>query len=293
MTNDSRTAVTLLGLGSMGTALATAFIHSGHSVTVWNRTQAKAEPLAELGAARAATAAAAVRSSDLVIACLLDYDSVHQVLDPVAGDLAGRTLVNLTNGTPRQAREMADWAAARDIGYLDGGIMAVPPGIGTDQAFVLYSGSRATFDRYEDTFAVLGTAKFTGTDPGRAALYDLSLLTGMYGMLAGVLQAFAMVRPDGVDVVEFGGLLQSWITAVAGSIPNYARQIQARDYTIGVVSNLGMQTTAISGFVQAVEDQGLTVNLLAPLQSLMTQRTADGYGAEDLSGLVDLLRPGA
>jgi 3-hydroxyisobutyrate dehydrogenase-like beta-hydroxyacid dehydrogenase len=64
------------------------------------------------------------------VVCVLDYDAVHDVLDPSAHTLASRALVNLASGTPRQAREAADWASAHRADYLDGGIMAVPSMIG-------------------------------------------------------------------------------------------------------------------------------------------------------------------
>jgi len=52
--------VTVIGLGAMGAALASAFLKDGHSVTVWNRTRAKAEPLVKDGATLVPSAASAV-----------------------------------------------------------------------------------------------------------------------------------------------------------------------------------------------------------------------------------------
>ncbi|MFC8825876.1 hypothetical protein ACFT9I_11020 [Streptomyces sp. NPDC057137] len=57
------------------------------------------------GAVRAATAEEAVLAGPLTLLCLLDYDVTDTLLRPVAGALRGRTLVNLTNGTPAQARQ--------------------------------------------------------------------------------------------------------------------------------------------------------------------------------------------
>lgn len=182
MTEDRRTPVTILGLGDMGRALTEALLANGHPTTVWNRSPEKADPLVAKGAVRADTPAAAVAASPLVVACLLDHASVHDVLDPVAGSLAGRDLVNLTTGTPDQARELSGWATGHGAaGFVDGGIMATPSMIGGPHAFVLYSGSRAAFDRHEADLAVFGGATHVDTDPGLAALYDLSLLSGCTG----------------------------------------------------------------------------------------------------------------
>ncbi|MEV4500610.1 NAD(P)-dependent oxidoreductase [Streptomyces klenkii] len=286
----SAASVTVLGLGAMGTALAGAFLANGHPTTVWNRTPARAEPLLPLGAVRADDVAGAVEANGLVVACLLDYASVREVLDPVAGRLKGRTLVNLTNGTPEQARETAAWAAAHGITYLDGGIMAVPPGIGTEQAFVLYSGPRDAFDAHRPVLERLGAAHFAGTEPGLAALLDIALLSGMYGMFAGVFHALALVDTAGVPLEEFAPLLGTWIGAMAAGIPHYARQIGSGEYADGVVSNVAMQSAAFGNLLRAAEDQGLSPELIAPLQPLMARRVAEGHGHEDVAGIVELLR---
>ncbi|MFI9719371.1 NAD(P)-dependent oxidoreductase [Streptomyces sp. NPDC052396] len=287
----SNSPVTVLGLGAMGKALATAFVTNGHPTTVWNRTPEKAAPLVALGAMRADDVAGAAAAGELVVVCLLDYDSVYQALAPATDALKGRTLVNLTNGTPRQAREMAGWAAAHGISYLDGGIMAIPPGIGTDQAFVLYSGPGGVFEAHRPALERLGAAHFAGEDPGLAALYDIALLSGMYGLFSGVLHALALVNSqEGASVTGFAPMLGEWIGAMAGSIPHHARQIESGDYTQGVVSGIGMQAAAFDNLLHTAEDQGIRPVLFTALRDLMKRRVADGHGAEDISGLVELLR---
>ncbi|QDL75235.1 NAD(P)-dependent oxidoreductase [Streptomyces malaysiensis subsp. malaysiensis] len=288
----SETPVTVLGLGDMGTALARALVGAGHRTTVWNRTAAKAEALAAEGARTAATAGAAVAASPLVVVCLLDYDSVRQVLAPLGDALSGRAVVNLTNGTPRQARELAAWAAGHGAQYLDGGIMAVPPMIGTPAAFLLYSGSPAAFTAHRTVLDLFGESHHLGEDPGRAPLYDLALLSAMYGMFSGVLHGYALMRSDGVAAADAAPLMGRWLTAMSGVVDGYARQIDSGDHATGVVSNLAMQSAAFVNFTSSARDQGISPELIAPIGDLMARRVADGHGHEGLSGLVELLGPG-
>lgn len=286
------TAVTVIGLGEMGAALAGAFLKAGHSTTVWNRTASKADALVAQGAERAATAAEAVQASPVVIVCLLDYDSVHQVLDPLGDALKGRTVYNLTNGTPEQARETAKWAADLGYDYIDGGIMAVPQIIGTDHAYVLYSGAGTeSFERDKPVLGAVGDARFAGTDPGLASLLDLSLLAGMYGMLGGAIQAIAMVRSEGVNAQQFSTeLLIPYVTSIAGVVANLARQIDNDEYNVGISAALSMQQVGFRNIVQASRSQGVSSELLDPIQSLMDRRVADGFGSDDFSGVIELLK---
>ncbi|TNY35989.1 NAD(P)-dependent oxidoreductase [Thermomonospora catenispora] len=281
------TDVTVLGLGPMGRALAGAFLAAGHSVTVWNRTAGKAEELAARGARVAATAAEAVGAAPLTVVCVLDDAAVWEVLTPLAGTLGGRTLVNLTNGTPEQARRVAEWAAEQDAEYLDGGIMAVPPLIGGSEAFILYSGSERAFQEARDALNALGRAVFLGADAGRAALYDLALLAGMYGMFGGFYQAAAMVTSAGVPAARFAPLLVSWLTAMLDTLPGTAAGLEEGAYDDGS-SDLEMQLIAFDNIRAAAHDLGVGDDLLRPLRDLYERALAarrEG-GAADLLGLM-------
>ena len=171
-------AVSFLGLGEMGSALARAGLSAGHPTTVWNRSADKASALVDAGGRAVGTAAEAVDASDLIVVCLFDHRSVHDVLDPLADRLAGRHLINLTTTSPEGARELAAWAVGVGADYLDGGIMATPEMIGTPQSSILYSGSQRLYDDYRDLLELWGAPEYFGDDAGMASLYDLALLSG-------------------------------------------------------------------------------------------------------------------
>ncbi|MFC7714430.1 NAD(P)-binding domain-containing protein [Nonomuraea recticatena] len=78
------------------------------------------------------------------------------MLEPVTGSLEGRHLVNLTSGSPEQAREMDAWARSHGVGYLDGAIMTTPPGVGSQDMMFLYSGSEEVFQARREVLSVLG-----------------------------------------------------------------------------------------------------------------------------------------
>ncbi|WP_442804717.1 NAD(P)-dependent oxidoreductase [Streptomyces luteogriseus] len=283
------TPLTLLGTGAMGTALARVWLAAGHEVTVWNRTAARAEPLAAEGATVAASAAAAVAANRLVIVCLLDDVSVGEALD--GADLAGRDLVNLTTGTPAQGRARADWAEARGARFLDAGIMAVPPMIGAPDSggYVFYSGSPELFEEHRDTLAVPAGTRFVGADPGFAALHDVALLSAMSGMFAGITHAFALIRPEDIAPKDFAPLLADWLTAMAPAAHQSADRLQSGDYTRDVVSNLAMQVAGNATLLRTAEEQRVSPELVTPYMELMERRLAQGHGDEDGAGMVELL----
>ncbi|CEJ15906.1 Glutamyl-tRNA reductase [bacterium YEK0313] len=284
------TTIAILGLGAMGQALAARLLTQGHAVTVWNRTRGKAAALAAKGAREAASAAEAVAASDIAVLCVLDYAAAAAVIDDAAPALAGRALVNLTNGTPAQARAAAEHVAGLGAAYLDGGIMATPPMIGGDHALILYSGSKATFEAHAGTLEGLGAAHYLGTDAGLASLHDLALLSGMYGLFAGFFQATALVDSEGIRAGAFLKLLGPWLTAMMGELPGYAEKIDSGDHSVGVVSNLGMQTASLGNILTAASEQGVATDLLAPMLDLFRRRLGPGTADEDISGVFELIR---
>ncbi|SDL49634.1 NAD(P)-dependent oxidoreductase [Nonomuraea jiangxiensis] len=279
--------ISVLGLGLMGAALARTLLAAGHHVTVWNRSPEKAAPLVAQGAMSAPTPAAAVEASPLVIACVLDYPAVEEVL--AQAPLAGRVIANLTTGRPAEARETAARVAGRGGDYLDGGVMAVPQMIATPGALILYSGSRSAYDRYEQALGVLARPRYVGEDPGLAPLLDLAMLTGMYGQIAGFLEAVALVRSVKYPLTEFTSeLLVPWLNAMAASQPRMATAIEAGDHRTEV-SNLEVNRSGMENLVRAFEDEGVPLDLLLPMKAIIDRRVARGLGHEGLSGLAEEL----
>ncbi|TIP98379.1 MAG: NAD(P)-dependent oxidoreductase [Mesorhizobium sp.] len=282
--------ISILGLGAMGQALTARFLQQGHTVTAWNRTPGKAASLVAKGAREVKSAADAIAASDVTVMCVLDYAASDSVIDDATSALPGRALVNLTNGTPAQARAAAERVAGLGAAYLDGGIMATPPMIGGEHALILYSGSKATFDAHARTLETLGAANYLGADPGLASLHDLALLSGMYGLFAGFFHASALVDSESIPAGAFLKLLGPWMTAMMGELPGYAEKIDSGRHGVNVVSNLGMQAASMDNILTASREQRVATDLLHPLLKLFRKRADAGFADEDISGIFELIR---
>jgi 3-hydroxyisobutyrate dehydrogenase-like beta-hydroxyacid dehydrogenase len=290
MAQDSPGPVTVLGLGAMGRALAEVVASAGHPTTVWNRSASRASGLAERGVRVAATVEEAVEASEVVVACLLDHASVHQVLDPVASRLAGRALVNLTTTAPAQARELAEWAAAHQISYLDGAIMAVPAMIGKPGSALLYSGAPEVFERHRPLLDRWGECSFFGADAGLASLWDLAMLSGMYMMLAGFMHGAAMVGSEGVAAREFASRAAPFLAAMTDTIAATAEAIDAGDYGGEGAQRLEFTALAQRHILQASVDQGVSTEVFMPVYELVRRRIDAGRGGDGSDSVYEELR---
>ncbi|MEU6987138.1 NAD(P)-binding domain-containing protein [Streptomyces sp. NPDC046324] len=288
MTSDNSVQVSVLGLGAMGSALAGALVKAGYATTVWNRSPGKADGLVAQGAEAAGTAGEAVGAGRVVIACLLDHASVHEVLGPLAHELSGRTLVNVTTTTPEQSRELAAWAADAGIAYLDGGIMAVPSMIGQPGSSILYSGSAEVFAQHKPLLDLWGTSTYFGEDAGLASLYDLALLAGMYVMFAGFVHGAAMVAPAGVTASEFASRAAPWLSAMTGGFQGFAEVIDGGDYT--VEGQQSLEFSDLGDILTASSDQGIGTEVIGMVQNLIQRQIDAGHGAEGFARIIESIK---
>ncbi|MFF5975644.1 NAD(P)-dependent oxidoreductase [Streptomyces sp. NPDC012769] len=285
----NKQSVTVIGLGQMGTALADAFLAAGHPTTVWNRTPGRADALVARGATRAASVAEAARASELVVVCVLDDAAVRELLVPVADVLRGRVLVNLTSGSPEQARAQARWAAEHGVGYLDGGIMTTPPGIGDSANMILYAGSPELLAAHREALRVLGDPVDLGPDAGLASLYDAGLLGLMWSVFGGWLHAAALAGADGVPARDFTAIATRWLGTVSWFMTGYAGQIDAGEYP-GDDATIDVQVAAIGHLLHAAEARGIDNRLPELHLELMRGAVDAGHGGDSYARIIEAFR---
>jgi 3-hydroxyisobutyrate dehydrogenase-like beta-hydroxyacid dehydrogenase len=292
MTAANGQAVTVLGLGPMGQALAGAFVKGGHATTVWNRTPGKGDALVGQGAKAADTAADAVAASDLVVVCVIDYGAVRAVLEPIADALKGKTVVNLTADSPANARQFAEWAAGKGVDYLDGAIMTPAPTIGGPAAVVLYAGPRELFDRHQPTLAGIGgTAAYLGADPGRAAAHDVSLLDMFWTGMAGLVHGFALAKAEGIDAVDLAGFAKGIVGLLPNIAEDFAKRIDEGNFGADI-SSIRSAAAGMEHIIHAAHARGIDTGVLDAATAVASKAVAAGHGDESYARLAAVLNAG-
>ncbi|WP_105968359.1 NAD(P)-dependent oxidoreductase [Streptomyces geranii] len=293
MSNTNQGPVTVLGLGMMGAALANAFVRNGNPTTVWNRSAGKAEALVAQGAVFAPDIREAIAAGPVVVACVSTYEVLNELFAGAAAELKGKVVVNLTSGTPEDARAAAVWAEQHGVRYLDGAVMAVPQMIGLPQALIFYGGSQELFAEQEELLKPLaGTGVYLGEDTGVPMIYDLGLLSLLWSSLAGYFHAVALVRSAGVPAEAFTPFAAGWIEhVIAPAIPQSAREIDSNSFETEV-SSLDVNKAAIEHLVATSRQLGINSDLPAAVQALIERRVAQGFGTHSLASLVEAFEQG-
>lgn len=282
--------ITVLGTGRMGSALALGFFAQGHSVTVWNRTASKAEPLQAKGCHLARSVEDAVANADVVVGNVSDYATSAALLLPLAvrEALRDKPFVQLATGTPRQAREMAAWAHQHQIRYLDGAIMATPDFIGQAGCTILYSGAKPLFDDYQSVFAALGgNALYVGADIGHANALDSAILIVLWGSLFGVWQAAAICEAERFPLDAFASALAATMPVLQASMQDSLQRIAERRFSADTATLASVETCHASARLihEVSKEHGIHVGLTDALETIFARTRAAGRGSDDLASV--------
>lgn len=278
----------MIGLGAMGTALARALLAAGRRVVVWNRSAAKAAPVVQHGARLAPDAPAAVRASPVVIVCVTDYAATRALLAGV--DLAGRTLIQLSTGTPHDARDAAAWATARGATYLDGAILNTPSQVGRPESAILVSGPQAAFAAHQPLLAPLaGIVSFVGESVGAAAVHDLGLLSSLFGALLGLYHGARIFEAEGLGVDAYGALLSASLPAFGEILTKETTTVHTGDYA---ASEASLEICAHAMHLLARQAREATLDASFPdfAAALFQRGVAAGFGGESSAAMVKMLR---
>lgn len=288
MSGDNRSPVSVIGLGSMGRALAEALVDAGHPTTVWNRTRAKAAPLVARGAVRAGTVQEAVEASPLVITCLTTFEDTRSVLEPAG--LSGRALVTLNSGSPAGARALSSWATGRGARFLAGAVKNVPSAVGAPDTLLYYGGDRTVFAEYETTLKVLGgDTVHLGDEADLAALYEMAVGATLLPTLVGFFQGAAVLQSRGLPVSGMVRFAEKWLNMIKSLLPLYAGEIDRGDYT-DAASSVSLFLAAEAHDHELAAETNVDTTWLAPLHDLVRRAVAAGHGDHSVSALTEVLR---
>lgn len=278
----------LLGTGHMGTALGAALLDNGKQLTVWNRSPERAEPLLAQGASWAHDAATAIAEADLVIACLLNTATTFDVLDDpsVRDRLRGKTLVEVSTGSPEDAGRLTAWAAESGAELLVAFVKAYPRDIGTEHTEVHLAGSAEAFERHRSTLACWGRTHFAGADVSAATARNTAGILMMFSLVTGFLEGAAYARSHGVTPAEVQELLPVSFRLANAAIRR-ATQVSAGGGSREPEATLDVYVHAMRGVVETIAATGLRSRVGEAALGLLSEAVGAGHGDADLDVLLD------
>jgi len=285
--------VAFLGLGVMGFPMAGHLAQAGHTVTVYNRTAAKALAwVAQHGHQAAPTPGEAAEGADVVMMCVGNDHDVREVALGAHGAIAkmeaGATLVDHTTASADLARELAAACDERGVGFVDAPISGGQAGAENGQLTVMcgsddqgvFTAAREVIMSYARECRLLGGA-------GAGQTTKMVNQICIAGLLQGLAEGVAFAQRAGLDVDE---VVETISKGAAGSwqMENRARTMAAGEFDFGFAVQWMRKDLAIA--LAEGDRLGVPMPVTALVDQFYQQVTARGGERWDTSSLVQLLQ---
>jgi 3-hydroxyisobutyrate dehydrogenase-like beta-hydroxyacid dehydrogenase len=200
-----------VGLGVMGSAVVRRLLDAGHTVTVWNRTREKAEPLLAAGAQWADSPREVAERSEIVFTMVTNTDAVNAVTEGPDGILAGlgpgKIYIDMSTASPANTRELAEKVAAVGAQMLDAPVSGTSITVEQGKASLMVGGDADAFERAKPVLEAIGPKVFHLGGNGAAVTMkigiNLSLAVQMLAFSEGLLLAekSGIARERAVEVM--------------------------------------------------------------------------------------------
>src|SRR5262245_16106953 len=190
----------LLGTGLLGSGMVERMLKNGHTVTVWNRTAAKAHALEPLGATVAATPGDAAASADRVHMTLPDDAVVDAILEQIVPRLRkGAVVIDHSTTSPTGTKARIPRLNAAGVSFIHAPVFMSPQMTRDGVGIMLVSGPAQVFEGVrQDLEKMTGEVWYVGEEPDRAAAYKIFGNSMLFVIAAGITDVFAMGKGLGI-----------------------------------------------------------------------------------------------
>jgi 3-hydroxyisobutyrate dehydrogenase len=277
--------VSVLGTGIMGAAMARNLARAGHAVRAWNRTRAKAEPLATDGITVADTPAEAVRDADVVLTMLYDGPAALEVMREAAPALrAGAAWVQSTTAGIEAIGDLAAFARERDLVFFDAPVLGTRQPAEAGQLTVLAAGPVAGRPAVAPVFDAVGARTvWTGEDGGAGSATRLKLVANSWVIAATAAAGEVLALSQSLDVdpnaffelIEGGPLDMGYLRAKAGLV--LEGRLSPAQFAVATAAKDARL------IVEAGRRSGVRLDVAAASAERLERAAAQGHADEDMA----------
>ena len=224
-------------------------------------------------------------------ASVSDYSSTRQLLrqPDIETALRGKIVVQLSSGTPKEAREMDSWARRGGIAYLDGAILGSPVWIGTPACTIFYSGPEEIFNRAKPVLMAFGDRTvFVGHEIGHASAFDVAVLTFGVSAMLGFLQGQVVWESENLPAGGFLETIKGMMPTMESIFTDMSRRVSSKNYS-GDQASLEAYSVVTKQLVSWCQDRGSDHTIPDAYVNLMERAIQAGKSQADFACLFEIL----
>jgi 3-hydroxyisobutyrate dehydrogenase len=282
--------VAVLGTGTMGAGMARSLLRAGIEVAVWNRSAAKAAPLAEDGATVAGSPGEAVAGADVVLTMLYDADSVLEVVTDVL-DVIGETVwIQASTIGLDGIRRVGAFAEEHRLRVVDAPVLGTKKPAEEGNLVVLASGPPQLRDVAQPVFDAIGSrTMWISEDLGDASALKLAANAWVASVTAAAAQSLALAGALGLDP-------QLFLDAIAGGpVDSAYAHVKGAAMIAGTFEPAAFALDGVRKDVSLMEGAaasvGVDTRLLQTLSELYGSASSAGFGEADMAAVHTVFAP--
>jgi len=285
----AKPSVAILGLGIMGSGMATRLLSANFPLAVYNRNREKSLPLATAGAFVAATPREAAFRAQIVLSMVSEDAASRDVWLGEAGALSGASpnslLIESSTLSVGWIKELASKAAERGCQFLEAPVTGTKPHAAAGELVFLVGGAAEALDVARSVFSALGRDVIHLGPIGSGALMKLinNFLCGVQA--ASFAEALALIDAGGLDRAKAMSILTGGAPG-SGILKRMAERAAANDFT--PVFALRWMAKDLAYAIDGASGKGVSLPLAAAALSVFQQAIASGHGEQDFSAVIKL-----
>jgi 3-hydroxyisobutyrate dehydrogenase len=284
---SGKPTIAVLGTGTIGFPVARNLARAGYDVRAWNRTRAKAEPLADDGVSVAGSISAAVADAEVLITSLADGSAVEEVMDEAAPAAPSGALWIQSSTIGIAATErLAEIASEHGLVLVDAPVLGTKEPAEKGELVVFASGPQEARERSEPIFGTIGKATRWVGDAGAGQRFKLVVNTWLLAAVEGVAEAISLARALGLDPNDVldalsGGPLDMPYLQLKGKV------MIARSFEPSFKAALAEKDAGL--VLEAAERVELALPLVEAVQETFEQAVELGHADKDMASVVEVV----
>jgi 3-hydroxyisobutyrate dehydrogenase len=279
--------VALLGLGTMGAGMAANWLAKGFQLSVWNRTHARAQALADKGARVATTPREAAEGADCVFAMVADDAASRAVWlgddGALAGAKTGAVVVESSTLTPDWVRELAGRARAKGCAFLDAPVGGSRQAAASGELRLFVGGDAATLDKARPALIAIGSKIDLLGPAGAGATWKLINNQLIAAQVAALGEALDVARKAGFRPVQISSLILNGAASspiVKMKLPSMLNgDYDEPDFALSLMLKDARYAAALA------QSLGAPADLVSSAVKAFARAEAKGLGAKDIAAV--------
>jgi 3-hydroxyisobutyrate dehydrogenase len=282
--------IAFIGTGLMGFPMARNLLKAGFSVTAYNRTRSRAEPLSSHGASIAASPRDAAQSADVIITIVSDTPDVREVIlgeqGVVKSAKPGSILIDMSTISPRATREIAAALAENGVEMLDAPVSGGEKGAIEATLSIMVGGKREIFEKCRPVFDAMGKKLVYCGGHGQGQMTKLCNQIAIATNLVAAAEAIAFAKKAGLDPMTMieavgAGAAGSWVINVLGP------KMVSRDFAPGFMVKLQQKDLRL--VMEAASELSVSLPGAALAHQLFAAVEAEGNGDLGTQSMITVL----